>query len=347
MGAGRHMRGAAVAALVASMQAWGGPTGVAKYAGEFMALGVGGRALGMGGASVAIAQDVTAGYWNPAGLAHLVYPQAALMHDEQFGSLVNHDYGAVALPLGPDASIALSVIRLGVDDIPDTRNAGVDAQGNLTYDPALFSRIDPSRVTYFNAADWAFYLSYARGPSEDFSWGANVKFIRRELGENSATGLGFDVGLWYAPFEQLRLGANVQDVTTTFLAWDTGTNELISPTMKVGSAYLLEALGGRFVPALDCDVRFENRRSASALHAGPVSMDLRAGLEFQFRDIAALRMGYSDVRQLTFGAGVRLPKLQVDYSFAKFDGTEQLGNTHRISLLFTLEAEQFRRQGRP
>ena len=51
-------------------------TVIAKYAGEFMALGVGGRALGMGGAFVAVANDVTSGYYNPAGLANLNYPQA-------------------------------------------------------------------------------------------------------------------------------------------------------------------------------------------------------------------------------------------------------------------------------
>ncbi len=59
----------------------------AKYAGEFMAIGVGGRALGMGGAFTAVANDITAGYYNPAGLANLNYPQVSLMHAEQFGSL--------------------------------------------------------------------------------------------------------------------------------------------------------------------------------------------------------------------------------------------------------------------
>jgi hypothetical protein len=320
-----------------------GGTGVAKYAGEFISIGVGGRALALGGAFVALANDVTAGYWNPAALSHITYPQIALMHDEQFGSLVNHDYGAVALPIGARSSVGLSIIRLGVDDIPDTRNAGVDINGNVTYDPALFSRVDPNRVTYFNAADWAFFLTYAKKHSEEFSYGANVKIIRRELGENSATGIGIDVGVWYTPMEKLVLGANLQDVTTTFLAWDTGTNELISPTMKVGSAYLLDAFGGRFAPALDVDIRFENRRSASTAHIGPVSLDLHTGLEYQFEDLVALRVGYSDVGQLTMGAGLRLPKLSIDYSFAKFDGQQQLGNTHRISLIFTLEADQFKR----
>jgi hypothetical protein len=115
--------------------------------------------------------------------------------------------------------------------------------------------------------------------------------------------------------------------------------------MKVGSAYFIEAFGGRFAPAVDVDIRFENRKYASTAHIGPVSLDLHTGLEYQFKDLVALRLGYSDVKQLTMGAGVRLPKLNIDYSFAKFDATNQLGNTHRISLMFTLEAEQFKRVG--
>jgi len=336
------MRRLLILALLACPVALAG-TGVAKYAGEFMAIGVGGRALGMGGASVALAADVTAAYWNPAGLALVNYPEVVLMHDEQFGSVMNYDYGAVAIPFGPRATLALGVLRLGVDDIPDTRNAGVDINGNVTYDPNEFSRIDPDRVTYFNAADWAFSLSYACRRSEDFSYGANVKFIRRELGDNSATGVGFDVGARYTPVENLQLGAMLQDATTTFLAWDTGTNELISPTLKLGSAYRIDALGGMFTPAIDADLRFENRRYSSMVHIGPVSMDVHSGLEYGYRDLVALRVGYSDVKQLTLGAGLSLPKLRIDYSFAKFDGTDQLGNTHRISLLFTLESDEFRR----
>ncbi len=336
-------RGLLVAMLIAASAVAG--TGVAKYAGEFISLGVGGRALGMGGAFVALANDVTAGYWNPAGLSHIYYPQFTLMHDEQFGSLVNYDYGAVAIPFGASTSLGFSVIRLGVDDIPNTQNAGVDINNNLTYDPNLWTRVDPDRVTYFNAADWAFYFTYSKKQSDDFSYGANVKIIRRELGDASATGIGLDVGVWYTPFENVQLGANLQDVTTTFLAWSTGRNELISPTMKVGSAYFIEAFGGRFAPAVDFDVRFENRKYASTAHIGPVSFDLHTGLEYQFKNLVALRVGYSDVKQLTMGAGVRLPKLNIDYSFAKFDATNQLGNTHRISLMFTLESEQFRRIG--
>ena len=94
-----------------------------KYAGEFMSIGVGGRPKGMGGAYVALVSDVMAGYWNPGSLSKIDYPQFALMHEAQFGNLVNYDYGAVGIPFGKNSSLGLSLIRLGVDDIADTRNA--------------------------------------------------------------------------------------------------------------------------------------------------------------------------------------------------------------------------------
>lgn len=332
-----------VAAFLFPLASAGAQVVAAKYPGEFLALGVGGRALAMGSAQVALANDVTSGYWNPAGLALIDYPQVALMHDEMYGSLANYDYGGVAIPFGTNASLGLTVIRLGIDDIPDTRNAGVDANGNLTYDLSQFTRTDPSKVTYFNAADWAFYFTYAKRESENFSYGANIKVIREDMAEFGATGIGFDVGLLYRPVERLFLGANLQDITTTLIAWNTGRKELIRPTAKLGSAYFLEALGGTFVPAVDVDVRFENRRYSSMFHLGAVSFDVHSGLEYQFKKLVALRVGYSDVKQLTLGAGLQLPKLTIDYSFVKFDGQNQLGNTHRISLMFTLESEKFKR----
>ena len=317
----------------------------AKYAGEFISIGVGGRALGMGGAYSALANDVTAGYWNPAGLARMLYPQVALMHDERFAGLVNYDYGAVALPVGSMTSLAFSLIRLGVDNIPNTQNAGVDANGNPIPPSDLqnFSRIDPNKVTYFNATDWAFYISYAKKSGENFSYGGNLKIIKHDIGNASATGIGFDIAAQYLVGESFALGANFQDVTTTLVAWNNGTNELIAPTLKLGSAYFIEAFGGRFAPAMDFDIRFENRQTASNAHLGGISFDIRNGLEFDFKNLVALRLGHSDIGEFNFGAGVHLPKFDIDYTFSKFDATQQLGNTHRISLIFTLQAEQFLR----
>ena len=328
-------------------------TVVAKYAGEFMAIGVGGRPLAMGGAFVAVANDITAGYYNPAGLAQINYPQISLMHDERFGNLVNYDYAAVAIPWNTDMSFAISVMRLGIDGIPDTRNALEDGRnpGVTVTDPSFitdeYARLNYSKITEFSDQDWAFYLSFAKIQSENFYYGASIKIIRRDIAEFGATGVGFDVGAIYLPFENFSVGANIQDVTTTLVAWNTGLNELISPTLKIGAAYGLHILNGVFTPALDFDVRFENRQYASTFNAGPVSFDVHSGFEFNYNHLFSIRAGYNDVKQFTVGAGIKLPKLNIDYSFARFNMAEidRLPDTHRISIILTLEEPRFLRKG--
>jgi len=319
-------------------------TVIGKYAGEFLSIGVGGRPLGMGGAYVAIANDVTAGYYNPAGLAKLDYPQIALMHDERYGNLVNYNYAAVAIPYGKDYTFGLSIMRLGVDGIPDTRKALYDANGDGILDINT-DRLNYDLITEFSNQDWAFYLTGAKRVTDDLYLGANVKILSRSIAEYSAFGIGFDIGAYYSPMENLMLGANVQDVTTTFVAWSTGRNELITPTAKVGAAYQLEFFGGRILPAVDLDIRFENRRYASQFNIGPISFDPHFGMEYSYKNLFAIRAGYNDVKQFTFGAGVKLPKLNIDYSFARFNmsADDRLPDTHRISLMLTLEEPRFLR----
>ncbi len=312
----------------------------AKYAGEFLAIGVGGRALGLGGAYSALSNDVTAAYWNPAALSLLSYPQLSLMHDERFAGLENYDYGGFALPINATSTLAVSVIRLGEDNIANTQNAWVD----LNHDGIPESdEIDLSKISFFNAADWAFYVSYAKRVSDDFSYGANIKFIRRDMDNMSATGIGFDAAFLYRALDNLHVAVNVQDITTTLIAWNSGTNELISPTVKLGTAYTLKAFDGEFAPALDVDLRFENRQLAANAHLGRVSFDFHEGLEYDYRHLIAVRVGHGDIGPINLGAGIHLPKFDIDYSFQKFDAIDQLGNTHRISITFTLAAPQFAR----
>jgi hypothetical protein len=313
-----------------------------KYAGEFLSLGVGGRPLGMGGAYVALANDVTSGYWNPALLSKLNYPQFSLMHDARFGNLVNYNYGAVGIPFGKNASLGISMIMMGIDDISDTRYALIDLNGNGILDPG--ERLDPDKITTFNTTDYAFYLTYSKRHSDKFSYGVNLKIIRENIAEESAWGLGFDIGASYTLMNRILLGVNLQDITTTYLTWTTGKKEVITPTAKIGAGYMINIWKGVLTPAMDFDVRFENRQSSANAHIGPVSFDMHAGAEYTFQNLFSIRAGYNDIGNLTLGAGVKLPKINIDYSFVKFDGDEDLGNTHRISLVFTLEDEKFLRK---
>jgi len=319
--------------------------GIAKYAGEFISTGVGARALGMGGAYVAIGGDATYGYWNPAGLADINYPEIAAMHSERFAGVVNYDYLTLAAPFRANQSFAFSVIRLGVDDIPisaipradlATDETYTDENGNIKVNRPYVDR-------YVSDAEYAFFLSYARAARNGFSYGANVKFIRKGVGDNSAWGIGFDIGVLWNPWRKLMLGANLQDATTTLLAWNTGTQELISPTLKTGAAYPLyiPLLKSRLILAADIDTRFENRGEAALVALGPVSFDVRLGGEFMVRDVVALRLGRDDIGNITAGAGLVLPRLDIDYAFSQHS---ELANTHRISLRIRLEEERFARR---
>lgn len=318
---------------------------IAKYAGEFLYIGVGGRPLGMGGAFTAISNDITSAYYNPAGLAYLDYPQIALMHDERYGNLVNYNYGAVALPFGADYTFSLSAMRLAIDGIFDTRNALIDYDGDGILDHPN-DRIDYSKIKEFSNQDWAIYFSGAKRVFDNLYVGANFKFIYRSIAEFSAWGFGFDAGALYFLTPELILGANLQDFTTTLVSWSTGRNELISPTVKIGAAYnytLFNRL--RITPAMDFDVRFENRRFSSQFNIGPVSFDPHFGLELNYNNLFSVRAGYNDVKQITFGAGFRLPKMNIDYSFARFNYAQddRLPDTHRISVIITLEEPRFMR----
>src|SRR4030095_4738554 len=89
---------------------------------------VGPRAIGLGGAFTAVADDATAPFWNPAGMIYLPYKEVVFQHAERFGDLLNHDYRGGVMPLGGakshESALGLSIVRLAVDDIPITPRPG-------------------------------------------------------------------------------------------------------------------------------------------------------------------------------------------------------------------------------
>ena len=315
----------------------------AKYAGEFLSSGVGGRSAGLGGAGTGFANDVTAGYFNPASLALIRYPQVTVLHESRFAGEINYDYAAGALPVDSLQTISLSAIRLGLDGIKDSRNALIDRNGNGVLDDD--DRIDPTKITTGGAADWAVYGSYARKVNDQLAVGGNVKFIYKTVLDHSAWGVGIDLSATYRPVEDLSLGAELADATKSLLIWDTGSQEFIVPTLRLGAAYRYRFNENHSVmPVIDGAFRFEGREAATMVDLGVASLDVQGGLEYSFKDRVFVRGGYTDLKQITIGAGVKLPKLNIDYAFTRQSSDlSSLGATHRISLTLTLEEPKFER----
>jgi len=233
----------ALLALSAGLLLLAVPAHATRYAGEFLRVGVGARALGMGSAFAGLADDGTAAYWNPAGLATLDKHELQAMHAEQFGSIVQYDYLSYSAPLGAPGKakegLAVSLIRLGVDEIPDTRGLEIiDVNGNGRFDyPEDRLVVDESRFVFDSDNDVALLFSYAREVSRGFSLGGNVKLVHQWLGDSlRSNGFGLDVGALYLGPHGWSAGAKLSDATTTRILWNTGTDEFIAPSLRLGFA---------------------------------------------------------------------------------------------------------------
>ena len=307
-----------------------------KYAGEFLTLGVGARPLGMGGSFVAISDDATATYWNPAGLGSLSHSEVSFMHSS-LGDLNSYDFINYVQTFGRATTVGLSWLRVGVDDIPITNlpiPSGGVGPGNR-----------PEIQRTFSNTDNAFILSYGRriGPE---AWrlfaGGNAKVIYISTLRNfNAVGFGGDFGiLWQSDRDkanQLSIGVMAQDFFKTKLYWNTPPDEpgqasntdTINPNFKMGFSYSIDAsaLNSRLLLTVDTDSLY--------------SFEMHYGAEYIFAELLALRAGLQErkgiatTRLMTAGAGFKLSFLtgaafSVDYAYL---GNEDLGASNRISLM--------------
>lgn len=324
------------------------PAAAAKFAGAFMENGTGARALGMGGAFVAVADDASTTFWNPAGLARLQQRELMLMHSERFGGLVNRDFVAFVTPTGwsllggESGGFGISLLRLGVDDIPFTDHllAQLDRNGDgVVDDEELVGLLDPAlqdQIRYKSDQEYGLFLSYGERKG-DWLLGGSLKFVRQSIGSYASLGIGADLaavrcGIW----RDLDLGLKLQDVTTTYLSWSTGTNEVIYPAVVPGLAYRWHLPEARLdiLLAASFELRFENRGQADQWSAGALSCNSHWGVEVGFSRRVCVRAGFdsgfSDA-DLTAGVGLYLQPLSVDYAYAG-DTLDIDEVTHRISL---------------
>ncbi|MBN2680985.1 MAG: PorV/PorQ family protein [Bacteroidales bacterium] len=307
-----------------------------KYSNEFLAIGISARSMAMGNSTIASSNDVSSAYWNPANLTFIPYDlELGAMHASYFAGLAAYDYLGGAAKIDEKTAFGISIIRFGVDDIPNTLEL-IDNDGNIRYD----------RIKSFSVADWAFLFSYAKISNiEGLRYGGNVKIIRRVAGDFAgAWGFGLDLSARYDKGNWI-FGAMARDVTSTFNAWSFNTsqleevfvltgNEIPENSLEITLPRLLLGAGRKFdisekftgLVELDADFTFDGKRNV-LVKGDPISIDPHLGFEIGFKDLLFFRGGVSNFQKvpdfdnknvMTFqpniGLGIKIKRLSIDYA---------------------------------
>jgi hypothetical protein len=325
------------------------------YSNEFLSIGVGADALAMSGSVIASTDGAFSGIRNPASLVHQQSDfDLAAMHSEYFAGIAKYDFLSGAYKTNDSSYMALSVIRFGVDDIPNTLEL-VDENGNIDY----------SRISYFSVADYALYLSYARKSNiKGLSYGANAKIIYRNMGDFAkAYGFGFDIAANYKRNDWM-FGALFKDITTTFNAWFYNTEkydsiftvtgneipdaavELTAPKLLTGFAYVYN-LNDRFglLSELGIDFSFDGKKH-SILSSKFLSIDPHFGIELNYKNLIFIRSGIGNFAlipdfdkdnftlQPNIGLGVKIFNIKLDYALTDIGNQSDVLYSNVFSINF-------------
>jgi hypothetical protein len=290
---------------------------------EFLKIGVGSRASAMGDAFVAVANDASALYWNPAGLVQFKDDQLLFSHNMWVVD-INHDFVGAVYHMDETNAFGVSFTALSMQDMPVTTEFQPFGTGD-----------------YFGFGDIALAVTYSRKMTEQFSFGGTVRYIEETLDKLKMRGVMIDLGTYY----WTGLG------TTRFAVAVTNFGNQLAPdgqVVLIGKRSISQwqafspptvfRIGFAFEPYQD-DI---NKLTASIQlnHPNDNSENLSTGLEYSWKNTFYLRGGYKfnvDEQNYSFGAGVYVPvsiaNVTVDYSYSNF---VRLGTAHRFSIILGL-----------
>ncbi len=290
---------------------------------QFLKIGVGGRGVSMGESFVAVADDASALYWNPAGIAKLSGESHVFLSHSSWPADIGHEFaGVVFTYAGIPGVMGVSLNVLQMDPMIRTTE----------YHPDGRNVAGSSELEQFDAGDMAIGVSYAQFLTDKFSFGGTVKWVHQGLEDEFAEGINFDFGTLYnTGFRTITIGMVIQNIGQEMEFIDRAYSP---PTMfKLGVA--MNALQSEQHSVL-----------TSAEFNHPSDNDERAnlGVEYVYSPIErfslALRSGYManrDIQDYAFGFGVRFPTsangaADVNYSFSNLD---VLGDSHQVSVMLS------------
>jgi len=306
-------------------QSFSGLSKTGMTSATFLSIEVGSRAKSMGGAFVGISDDVSAIYWNPAGIANL--PQNAMMfsHTEWLAE-VNFDFAAICIPLGNMGTLGASITSVSMPEM----------QVRTVFQPE-------GTGEFFDASDIALSLTYARFLTDRFTMGFNLKYIQENIYNMSAQTIALDFGtLFRTNFNNMVLGFSITNfggdlrlsgddslVEDDLSPTEFGNNDRIFANLETEKFQL--PLTFRVGVGMDL-LKSERNRATVAIDAivpNDNNQYLNVGTEYVFNNFLALRAGYRSLllddseEGLTFGGGLQQKlfggtMIQIDYAYGDF-----------------------------
>lgn len=313
---------------------------------QFLSLGAGARALGMGEAYGPIAEGPEAIYWNPAGLAQSKEPEVSYSRSE-FLKFFHHDFAAFAVPVRLlHGVVGASYTRLSQESLPLVTSANQQLGSFTPHSDAFsfaFARsfdLDESEHSaqrdYFGRG-WAVpnAIRPLREELEDGPWvgslmvGGAVKAVSETIYQRSASAVAFDGGALFRP-------TGLDSLTLSFALRNAGGKETFISEAEnlpvetdLGLSWDARGWGSRWLLAFEAAVPY---------YGNPYA---KSGVEYTKTmgdgTAAAIRAGYrtqlvynlSPLAGLTFGLGLKWSKLSADFGF---EPGAELGETYRFSL---------------
>ena len=313
-------------ALVSSLSFAQDVTKVGTTAAKFLDIPVGPRAAALGSAFVSIADDPSAMYWNPAGLAKLSQNEIMFDHTSWFVD-IGVEYGGVVMPMGSFGVLGANITSVNYGEMDVTTEQNPEGTGET-----------------FTAASYAFGISYARPLTEWFSIGTNVKYINQRISHSNADGFAIDVGtIFTTPFRGIRLGASISNFGSKMQM--TGSDLLVQKDIDPAhngnnpstNAYLatdkFDLPLSLHIGISDDLIQSDDQQltvAVDALHPNDNTESVDVGAEYQvLNKMIAFRGGYNSLfmqdsqAKFTLGLGLNHQfenlRLKVDYSYQAFD----------------------------
>ncbi len=300
---------------------------------QFLKLGVGARGVAMGESFVAVANDVSALYWNPAGLVQFNQDQAIASHTEYVVD-IQHDFFGLVYHINEQDAVGASFSSLHMKDMEITTEAQPFGTGQ-----------------FFKFGDIAIGLTYSKKMTDQFSFGATVKYVEETMDVLSMRSVMVDIGTYYwtglgtTRFAVVisNFGSDVQPKGSV-----TQYNGAVVSVFQSFSLPTIFRLGIAFDPIAD-ENGHKITTSLQLNHPNDNSEHFRLGAEYSWQNTFFVRGGVkrtigqplfgadaTSEESVSFGAGVQVPigfsRVSADYAFSSFN---RLGSIHRISLAFS------------